>query len=305
MRAAMEKLKSCPAPAASPASQNIDTSQCGMSPPKFTVSKTGDVATIVGHSTHRTVLNLTQSCAVKQSADVCDMSYTFDLWLTEDEIPELADRRFFDRNYMRKLGLGEDERGATPEEFKKFLAPYANAMKELGGKTSDLKGYPLKTAFRVAFCGPRCSKAAGAAPANGGESSTLPSAGSAAATAAGGATEGAAASTTSDAVGHAAGGTVGGAIASSAAGAFTSKLVGGLFAKKPKPDAAPAASTSTAPTAPNDGLVLVAEFAVETTALSSGSIPAEQFEIPPDWKKVIAKQDDSMREVSCPKKTGT
>lgn len=293
MRAAMEKLKSCPAPKATPASQGVDTSKCEMTPPKITVNKTDDAAMIVGRGTHRTILNMTQSCKVKDSADECDMSYTFDLWLANDEIPELADRRAFDRNYLRKLGLGEDARGATPEEFKKFLAPYADAMKELGSKTSDLKGYPLKTTFRVAVGGPHCSSSTPAHPDSGGGSSTM----------AGNATDSAAAGGTSSAANHASGSGVGGALAGTAAGNLASKMIGGLFAKKNKPADTTAAPASTATPAPDAGLTPVAEFTIETTALSSDAIPAAQFEMPADWKKVVPKHDEE-REVSCPP-TGT
>lgn len=306
MKAAMEKLKSCPAPKATPASQGVDTSKCEMSPPKITVSKTDDAATIVGHSTHRTILNMTQSCKVKDSADVCDMSYTFDLWLTGDEMPELADRRAFDRNYLHKLGLDDAARGAAPEEFKKFLAPYADAMKELGSKTSDLKGYPLKTTFRVAVGGPHCSRSTPAQPAGGG-SPTVAGSATDSAVAAGTSTAASQGSAgVSNAASQAAGSGVGGAIAGSAAGAFASKMIGGLFAKKNKPADAPATATpaSSATPAPDAGLTPVAEFTVETTSLSSDPIPAAQFEMPADWKKVVPQHNDEMREVNCPT-TGT
>jgi hypothetical protein len=273
MRAAMEKLKSCPAPKATPASQGVDTSKCEMSPPKITVNKTDDTATIVGHGTHRTILNMTQSCKAKDSADVCDMSYTFDLWLTSDDMPELADRRAFDRSYLHKLGLDDDARGATPEEFKKFLAPYADAMKELGSKTSDLKGYPLKTTFRVAVGGPHCSSSTPAHPDGGGSST-------------------------------AASNSPGGTLPGTAVGTLASKMIGGLFAKKNKPADPSTTAPSAAAPSPDSGLTPVAEFTVETTALSADPIPAAQFEMPADWKKVVPKHDEEMREVSCPP-TGT
>jgi hypothetical protein len=232
---------------------------------------------------------MTQSCKVKDSTDECEMSYTFDLWLTSDDMPELADRRAFDRNYLRKLGLGEDSRGTTPEEFKKFLAPYADAMKSLGTKTSDLKGYPLKTTFRVAMGGPHCSRSSPAQPQSDGSS-----------TVAADSTAGAAGAEASGTVNHAAGGGIGGAIAGSAAG----KLIGGLFAKKNKPAEPVATPASDTAAAPDAGLTQVAEFTVETTALSADPIPAGQFEMPADWKKIVPTHDDETREVKCPA-TGT
>ena len=38
--------------------------------------------------------------------------------------------------------------------MRKFLAPYEASLKQLAGKADALKGYPLKSAVRIAFGGP-------------------------------------------------------------------------------------------------------------------------------------------------------
>jgi hypothetical protein len=83
-------------------------------------------------------------------------------------------------------------------------------------------------------------------------------------------------------------------------------MIGGLFsgAKKKAADATASsqgsASTSAAPAPASNGLVTVAEITTETTAITGGAIPADQFEIPADWKKIIPKER-AEKEVTCPK----
>ena len=77
-------------------------------------------------------------------------------------------------------------------------------------------------------------------------------------------------------------------------------MIGGLFSKKKQPDAAPPKDSSAAAAPVPAGLVTVAEFTVETTAISTGAIPADQFEMPAGWKKIVP-QEKAMTEPTCPK----
>ena len=89
MQDVMEKMKSCPTPVAT-SSPNVDTSKCEMTPPTTNVVNTTDTASFAGHAAHHSILTMTQSCANKDTGDSCDMAYTFDLWLANDDLPELA-----------------------------------------------------------------------------------------------------------------------------------------------------------------------------------------------------------------------
>src|ERR1700722_10681915 len=108
MQARLEKMRSCPV---SPRQQPIDKSKCEMSPPKIDVRKTDDKATIAGHDAQRTVATLTETCTNKDTGDVCDTVVAIDLWLTQDKLPGVEDRRAFNQAYAKKLGL-TDEPGA-------------------------------------------------------------------------------------------------------------------------------------------------------------------------------------------------
>jgi hypothetical protein len=156
----LEKMKQCPTPASptpTPAS-TPDTSGCEMTPAKFDVKQTDQRATFAGHDAQLTQLAMTQSCQNKQTGDTCDFVMTLDSWLSQDQIPGIDDRKAFQAAYLHKLGL-DDPNSLVQTQLRQFMAPYAKSLKELAAKSGDLKGYPLKTAFRVSFGGERCAAA--------------------------------------------------------------------------------------------------------------------------------------------------
>ena len=286
MQARLEKMRSCPV---SQKQQPIDKSKCEMSAPKLDVQKTDDRMSIAGHDAQRTLATLTESCTDKETGDVCDTVVAVDLWLTQDKLPGAADRRAFTQAYAKKLGL-EDAQGAMSGEYAKFLAPYQAQIKQLTDKSSDLKGLPLKTSLRVMMGGQQCSAVA-KMKANG----------------------------SANGEGSAGGGNPMNNVAQAgkAIGSSVSNLVGGLFHKK-KPDdaqtAASAAPDTTAATAapatpgaaaspdPYAQYIQLAAFTSETVNINTDAIPADRFEIPPDWKKDVPKAaTKGDEEFTCPK----
>ncbi len=156
--------------------------------------------------------------------------FAFDAWLTQDQIEGLADRKAFQTAYAHKMGLDESD-SLMQKQMRQFLAPYADSLKQLSGKTADLKGYPLKTTMRIAFGGERCG-AAKSQPQSAGSGNVVADAGQAAGDAAAGSASSAAGSAAGNAAANAAGNTAGGSVLSSAASAFGSKLAGGLFRRR-------------------------------------------------------------------------
>jgi hypothetical protein len=272
MQANLEKMRSCPV---SQKQQPIDKSKCEMSPPKFDVHKTDDKMAIAGHDTQRTSATLTETCTNKDTGDVCDTVIAMDVWLTQDNLAGAGDRRAFDQAYAKKLGL-DDAQGAMRGEFAKFLGPYQSQIKQLTDKSKDLKGQPMKTSLRVVMGGKQCSTAkTNDAGSPGGDSST------------------GAGNSPADEVKQ--------------AGKAIGSLVGGLFHKKKTDDAqtpsaaAPAAAVSSSPD-PYAQYAQLAAFTMETVAITTDAIPAERFDVPPEWKKEVPKAskkgDD---EFTCPK----
>src|SRR5450631_2616264 len=265
MEANLEKMRSCPVRARQ---QPIDKSQCEMSPPKIDVQKTEDKISIAGHDAQRTLATLTETCTDKASGDVCDTVIAVDLWLTQDKLPGTADRRDFGQAYAKKLGL-DDADGAMRGEFAKFLAPYQAQIKQLTDRSSDLKGQPLKTSLRVMMGGQQCSATAKMKSNN--NASTDSSAGG-----------------SSNPI-------TGVAQAGKTIGSSVGNLVGGLFHKK-KPDDSQTAAGATTPSGPAAAAgavdpyaqyVQMAAFSIETVAINIDAVPANRFDVPADWKKIV------------------
>src|SRR6516165_7076892 len=150
----MEKLKQCPA--VQQGSPAPDTSKCEMSPPRVDVKQPGTHATFAGHDSQLTQLALTNSCTNKTTGDVCEFTFTLDSWLTQDQIAGLDDQKAFMRAYQAKLGIDPSD-PATQKQMRQFLAPYADVLKQVSAKSSELKGYPLKTVLRIAYGGEHCA----------------------------------------------------------------------------------------------------------------------------------------------------
>jgi hypothetical protein len=301
-QATMEKIKQCPAVAQHPAPAP-DTSQCEMSPPRFDVKQPGAHATLAGHDTQLTQIALTQSCTNKTTGDVCDFLFAFDTWLTQDQIAGLADQKAFVNAYQAKLGLDASD-PVMQKQMRQFLAPYADAMKQVSAKSGELKGYPLKTVLRIAFGGEHCGavKNQTAGGASGG--SAVGDASKAAGDAAAASTASAAGSAAGAAAANAAKNPLAGTVFSSAANAFGTKLAGGLFKKKTETPAAAAAST--AENALPAGMIQAAQISIETTAINAAAVPPEKFEIPAGWKRVEPKaKEAASKDFTCPTTTGS
>jgi hypothetical protein len=299
-QAMMEKLKQCPA--MQQTASGPDTSKCEMSPPKIEVKQTGTHAMFAGHDAQLTQATLTQSCTNKETGDVCDFVFALDTWLTQDQIAGVEDQKAFRGAYLKKLGL-DDRNSMMQKQMRQFLAPYADTMKQLSGNAGELKGYPLKTAMRIAFGGAHCAAAKSNQQANAGGGSVVGDASQAAGTAAGESAAGAAGSAAGAAAASAAGNSAASSVLGSAASTFGSKLVSGLFTKKKTDAAAASAPTSTGSAAngPAPGLVQAAEITVETTSIGAGAVPATQFDIPPGWKRIEPQPGKAQKEFTCPK----
>ena len=280
-----EKPQSCPVAPEVPA---IDVSKCEFTPPNLTVDKTDETATLAGHNAQRTNLKLTQHCKSQGPGQACELTYSFDVWLTPDQIPGRDDETAFHRRSLSQLGV-EGPTVTTSAPLGQYLAPYAAAMRELSEKSNELKGYPLKTTLRVGFSGTPCAAAATRAASL--TPGALSSATAASKVATASSAEHAAGWGTADAVTRSTGSGVGGYVAGSAAGAFTGQLISGFFAKKPKSDPNPASPAASA----GAPVTILAEVTTETTSVSADTIPATQFEPPSGWNKLAANSNGDLQ----------
>jgi hypothetical protein len=265
MQEELDKIKQCQQQQQSkrPAQSRGDTSDCDLSPPKVDMRTTDEHVTIAGHDTRKSSVKMSQTCTDKKTGDVCELVYGFDVWLSADQLEGVADKSAFQRAYMTKMGLdlnGPQLKGLTQQ----FMAQYAGTLKEMSAKAASLKGYPLRTTFRLIMGGDHCASAQSDANDN-------------------------------------SGGGGGGGLSGLAANAG-GKLLGGLFAKKNAAGANDstqgAIAANAAPPLP-DGYAQVIAFTMETTAVTTAPIAPEQFDLPAGWTLEQPKANKS-RDFSCP-----
>lgn len=300
----MDQMKKCPMPQGTPTAQaSPDTTNC--SSPQIDIKTTDEHATLVGHETHKSSIVMSQTCTDPKSGDVCEINYGFDVWLTSDQIPGIEERQTFSKNYLAAQGLDANNpqlRGTMSQ----FMAPYADSLKQLQSKSGDLKGYPLRTTFYMAFGGPHCGKAHQAQT----QQSQAQAGGNS--HAAGGFLH----SLTSNAVSGGLGGlfhskvnidtsSVGGQVAANAANQTAdtatnaaANAAGNAAAgavNSPPGGGAPAAAGP-----PSDKIRMVG-LTTETTAINTGSIGSDQFEIPAGWQLFVPKaQQQKEQQFTCP-----
>ena len=282
LEAAMEEMKKCPMPQSQNVSQRSpDTSHCQMSAPVLNVTATDEHAAILGHDARKTSVVMSQTCTDSQTGDVCEFDYGFETWLTTDELAGASERTAFVKKYLEAQGL-DPNNPQLQHTLQQLMAPYADALKQLQSKAADLKGYPLRTTFYMAFGGPHCGKAKEAAQqqasnGGGGEFSMHSIASHALAGGFAGLFHRGAAAIHTDSAGGAAAAGAANEAADPAASAAASSVAG---------QSAPSGTggaTTPAPSA-SGPLVRVVSLTTETTSLDTSSIPSDQFEIPADWK---------------------
>jgi hypothetical protein len=297
--AAMEEMKNCPMPQSRSASQSTapDTSHCQLSSPVINVNDSGEHAMILGHDARKRSVVLSQTCTDTQTGDVCEIDYGFETWLTADQIAGSDERSAFVRKYLQAQGL-DPSNPQMQRTVEQFMAPYADALKQLRSKAADLQGYPLRTTFYMAFGGPHCAKAKQAAQQQQASSGSRFSMHSLATNALAGGLSGLFHHGASAINAGSAGGAAAAGAANEAAEPAASAAAGSMTAQASSGDStAPAAAPAQAP-APGV-LVRVIALTTETTSIDTSSIPSDQFEIPADWQLEPRKQETS-RAPKCP-----
>ena len=226
---------------------------------------------------------MSQTCTDSQTGDVCQFDYGFETWLTADEISGTGERSAFGKKYLEAQGL-DPNNPQLQHAVQQFMAPYADALKQLQGKAADLKGHPLRTTFYMAFGGPHCGKAKEAAQqqasnGGGGGFSMHSIASHALAGGFAGLFHRGAASINADSAGGAAAAGAANEAADPAATAAANSMSG------QSPPSGSSASSSTAAGANAPGaLIRMVSLTNETTSVDTSSISSDQFEVPADWK---------------------
>jgi hypothetical protein len=246
-----------------PKPSNVDDSKCEWSDPKAEVKKTGEHATFAGYDAERLTITASQACKDKDTGSVCEFVLSLDEWLAPN-FESSAEALKYQRAYAQKMGLGTASTSKDiSEKAQAMFGRYKGIWSEVGAKTKDMKGYPVKTSFSFAIGGPQCksdsNQSSDSAASSGANSNSNSNSSSTASTP-----------------------TSPGAVASQIGGALA-----GMFHKKS--DDAPPADNSAAPPAASalpPGMVPLMTMSSELVSVSTAAVDPGVFQVPANFKKV-------------------
>jgi hypothetical protein len=240
-----------------PKPSNVDESKCEWSEPKAEVKKTGEKGTFAGYDAERLTITASQACKDKDTGSVCEFVLSLDEWLAP-KFESSAEALKYQRAYAQKMGLGTASTSKDiSERAQSMFGRYKGIWSEIGNKTKDMKGYPVKTSFAFAIGGPQCksnnSQSADSTANSGSNSNSNSGDGTPTSPAA-------------------------------MAGQLGGKLAGMFHKKSDNPPAE--ASTPAAASALPPGMVPVVSMSSELVSVSTASVDPGVFQVPADFKKV-------------------
>jgi hypothetical protein len=292
----MKKMQQAPpqqAPGAQQPKSDLKTSF------EVAVKNTGVSKTVNGLNAQEQVVEMQMHVtdpngAGTEAQNTATYTVTTDAWISPDP-PEVKEIQAFDLRMGKKMSEGVDLSAfAKPGGAGAGLAQMfgskpgtAEAMAQMGKEMAKLKGTRVMEVTRMGGDAPAAAGQQQQAAGPGG--SVVGDASQAAGAAATNSAAGAASSAAGTAVNNAAGNSAGGNILSSAANAFSSKLVGSMFAKKKADTATSPASPAAAATpgaAPGTTHVVLMEMTMQKSNFSQEAIPPSAFDVPSGFKQV-------------------
>jgi hypothetical protein len=244
-----------------PTPSAVDESKCEWLPAKTDVARTGDKSTIAGYDAEHIVVTAEQPCKDKETGAVCEIALTLDEWLAPKFVTAEEVERYH-KAYAQKLGLGTSFSQASGDRAQAMFGQYKGAWASIVEKMKGLKGYPVKSSFSLALGGDQCKSAQNAQQqqqqaSNGSEGSSAPP------------------TSPADLAKN-----VGAKL-----GSFFHKKSDDTPAASPA-DAAPA--TPPATTGPSGTFTLMT-ISSELVSVSTAAVPADAFEVPAGFKKVMPR----------------
>ena len=256
----------------------IDESQCEWLEPKVDVKRNGEKASIAGLSAERMTIVASQPCKDKKTGQICEMVLTLDEWLSSDSSGRDEELKFY-QAYAQKLGLDMSSSKDVKQRAEALFGRYKGIWSEVATKMSDVKGYPVKTAFALGIGGEQCQAAQGGATGSA-QNAGAPNAGD---------TQGAIATASGEAAGEAAAQKAGQSSLGGIAGQLGGKIASTLFKKKKEtaPETPPAATTAATPPAPAAPSVInLMQLTSELISISHTPADSSAFAVPADFHKV-------------------
>lgn len=252
MRAMMDSLGTMMAGGADPMAQQkptIDTSEFTFSEPKFEVKRTGKTETISGYACDQAILTMITEGTNRKTGDTMTLELTMDLMLAQN-VAGSDEVNAFGVKMAKAMGVEMD--GGAGNMMTKMLSMYGIDGEELAEEARKLDGFAMKTVMSFSIGGEAMEQARAEAEKSKADQEQQDQEGKA-----------------------------GKEETSTDASAMAAKALGGLFGKKDK-DKDKEASKEDAVTAMPPGALFWMTTTV--TGIESGSVPAQNFEVPSGYK---------------------
>ena len=272
---------------------------------EVTVKNTGQSKSVNGLDAQEQVVEMRMHVtdpngAGTEAQNTFTYTVTTDAWIAPDP-PEVKEIQDFDARMGKKMMEGADLSAFKPGGSNAGLAQMfgskpgtAEAMAQMQKEMAKLKGTRIMEVTRMGGDAPATATATatGQQQSAGSGSSVVGDASQAAGSAATSSAAGAAGYTAGSAAANAAGNSIGGSVLGSAASAFSSKLVSGMFQKKPAAATSPANTTTTtvAGTQPTTRVVLM-EMTMQKSNFSQEAVPPSAFAVPDGFKQMPSPYD--------------
>jgi hypothetical protein len=219
-----------------------------------------------------------QSCTDPDSGKTCDITWVMETWLAK-KVPAEKEARKFQQSYAQAMGMG-DVAQQVQGPGQNLLAMFSDNWDDVVDEFDKMKGYPLRTVMQMGIGGEQCTTASGQPIAM---DEIWADASTAAYNAALDQSGYEAGSAVGRAAGESLGGSVAGSIGGAAVGAAAGELFGGLSSMFKKEKQARPAPQATA-----EGQQITAfRITTEVTSWSEITIPADRFDEPVGWKKLV------------------
>lgn len=130
----------------------VDESSCDWSEPVTEVTR-GERAVIAGYDTEQLTITASQSCADRETGQVCDFALSLEQWLAPGFDNEAA---AFMQAWAQELGVDVTGSGDFAQRAEAFLGRYHGLWSEVAEQVGDVDGYALKSAFALSIGGAQC-----------------------------------------------------------------------------------------------------------------------------------------------------
>lgn len=131
-----------------------DDEDIEMSPPKFSVEKTGKKEKIAGYNCEQSILTMEMEGTNTETGEKFTIFLTMDMMLAKD-VPGYEEYQAFSVKYAEAVGMGDGLDPASIESMMMGMRQYGVDPETLAEEAKKLKGFPMRTVMKMTGDGPQ------------------------------------------------------------------------------------------------------------------------------------------------------